>query len=88
MRDLGFTHVVDGGGLSELVAAGAPVSPWLGPARLAILSVRTVPDTTSNSCSCAPRPTCSATSPTSSRGGTSAPTTVADRSTDFAPDTT
>jgi len=26
-RDLGFTHVVDGGGLSELVEAGAPVSP-------------------------------------------------------------
>jgi hypothetical protein len=27
MRDLGFTHVVDGGGQSELVEAGAPVSP-------------------------------------------------------------
>lgn len=27
MRDLGFTHVVDGGRLSELVEAGAPVSP-------------------------------------------------------------
>ena len=27
VRDLGFTHVVDGGGPSELVEAGAPVSP-------------------------------------------------------------
>jgi hypothetical protein len=29
MRDPGFTHVVDGGGLSELGEAGAPVSPDL-----------------------------------------------------------
>jgi hypothetical protein len=27
MRDLGLTHVVDGGPLSELVEPGAPVSP-------------------------------------------------------------
>ena len=27
LRGLGFTHGVDGGGLSEFVEAGAPVSP-------------------------------------------------------------
>ncbi len=34
MPDLGLTHVVDGGGLSELVEAGAPVRPptWPGTA--------------------------------------------------------
>lgn len=35
MHDLRFTHVVDGGELSELVEAAAPVSPliWPGTAR-------------------------------------------------------